>query len=82
MPGRSSRYINICNSCLIELVDPVRTNHGQDAVIAKAVRANVNSSWNVGTMLDGKMTNIAEIFEWVPERTQRAMVMAILKEFM
>ncbi len=64
--------IQIRNKFLVEVL----SENGD--VIAKAVRAGTESSWQIGKLIDGKMINYAEIFPWIPENVGRHMVFACL----
>lgn len=60
------------NSCTVEY----ENDFGE--VVAKAVRADTNSAWHFGTLIDGKMVNLGELYPHGPEVTQRKLVLAII----
>jgi hypothetical protein len=66
------KMIMIRNACLVEKL------HG-DEVIAKAARADDQSSWYVGCLIDGKMVNVLEVYPHLTEVKQRKLILDLLE---
>jgi hypothetical protein len=49
-------------------------------VVAKAVRADVTTTWFFGMLVKNKMTNVGEIYPYIPEVLSRKVVLAVVKE--
>lgn len=69
-----SLQTNIRNKCHVEKVN---TQTGE--VVAKAVRADTESSWYVGALIDGKMVNILEVYPHLTEVKQRKLILDLLE---
>lgn len=67
--------IIVRRSTLVEVVN----QNGE--IVAKAVRADTNSSWIVGRVIEGRISPVAEVHSHVPEVLGRKLVIAMLKEF-
>jgi hypothetical protein len=46
----------------------------------KAVRADDESSWHFGMLVKNKMTNVGELYPYIPEVLRRKVVLAVVKE--
>lgn len=60
----------------------VEVNDSKDVLVAKAFRANDHSPWFWGYLSkDGKMVSAGTINSFVPEVTQRKIILAIMEMF-
>lgn len=67
-------HIQIRGKHLVE-----KTVDGTGEVIAKASRADSESSWFVGVLIKGKMVVIMEVFPHITEIMQRKLILDLLE---
>ena len=60
------------NSCQIEY----ENDFGE--IVVKASRADTNSAWHFGALIDGKMVNLGELYPHGPEVLRRKLILAII----
>ncbi|AVD99677.1 hypothetical protein HWB51_gp059 [Mycobacterium phage Cuke] len=60
------------------LVEAIHDRSGE--VVGKAVRGTTESTWYIGRIIKGKMTQVATVEPHLPEVMQRKIILAIMKE--